>query len=870
MEKCVSVIVPIYKVEPYLRRAVDSIINQSYSNLEIILVDDGSPDGCGKICDEYGAKDPRVKVVHKENGGLSDARNAGLDAAGGEYIAFVDSDDYIAGDYVETLLDVLEKNQGDVAMCSYAVTSSPEYDGSIFEAKHDADKERKTGQEKSGSRKKCSGNEESYRDGAVEVCNREELLKNLYDANHQDATYFIVAWNKLYKASLWEGIRFPKGKIHEDEATTYRIYHRAKKGVYLHKPLYGYFSAPESITRAQFNLKRLDWMDALDERIKFFEKEGEREQVLFAKRARADGAIHYYYPLKESLPAEKKQQKRLKAYVREELKEKNAKISFGGRLGYFIFLLSPGLYRILTCIDRDSKERKYQAAFLLLTAWLMFLCFYKLDVKYVDPWDESRHGVNAYEMLKEGNLIRSTYLYETDYYNLKPPLSMWTIMAGMIIFGKTVFAMRFPSAACYAALAVIVGSFVRKRYGRAPALCCLAFLSANTTPFLAHMVRAGDADSLYVLIFTMAMLCMLQIRENQKNLYGCGFLFALAFLTKSFHAGVIAVIGGLYLIFTGEIRKMKPVLWVKFIGSASVPVGIWGILRYLTDGGAFLKEMWYTDVVGRSKEGFGSNEAGFGYYFSYYLGKMSGGLQIYLLALLIIIAGGIFAVWHEKKKTKETIWAVCKKTVFHRDVIGFGLWILVPALAFSAVSTKLLWYQYPAVTALLIGAAVVAGRVLAGEAMPGAVRRIVLCASFACAGFYSLILAGTFRNYGINGAQTNEFQLLIQDTARDEETEGLPAYVVVETEQPENPYYDQWAQQDVFLAEAYGDYLCMQGGMEALLLELEGNEPKDDEGILFTTEGYYRAEAEALLNEKGMKAEVVGSRGGYVAVRWKG
>lgn len=870
MEKCVSVIVPIYKVEPYLRRAVDSIINQSYSNLEIILVDDGSPDGCGKICDEYGVKDPRVKVVHKENGGLSDARNAGLDAAGGEYIAFVDSDDYIAGDYVETLLDVLEKNQGDVAMCSYAVTSSPEYDGSIFEAKHDADKERKTGQEKSGSRKKCSGNEESYRDGAVEVCNREELLKNLYDANHQDATYFIVAWNKLYKASLWEGIRFPKGKIHEDEATTYRIYHRAKKGVYLHKPLYGYFSAPESITRAQFNLKRLDWMDALDERIKFFEKEGEREQVLFAKRARADGAIHYYYPLKESLSAEKKQQKRLKVCVREELKEKNAKISFGGRLGYFIFLLSPGLYRILTCIDRDSKERKYQAAFLLLTAWLMFLCFYKLDVKYVDPWDESRHGVNAYEMLKEGNLIRSTYLYETDYYNLKPPLSMWTIMASMIIFGKTVFAMRFPSAACYAALAVIVGSFVRKRYGRAPALCCLAFLSANTTPFLAHMVRAGDADSLYVLIFTMAMLCMLQIRENQKNLYGCGFLFALAFLTKSFHAGVIAVIGGLYLIFTGEIRKIKPVLWVKFIGSAAVPVGIWGILRYLTDGGAFLKEMWYTDVVGRSKEGFGSNEAGFGYYFSYYLGKMSGGLQIYLLALLIIIAGGIFAVWHEKKKTKETIWAVCKKTVFHRDVIGFGLWILVPALAFSAVSTKLLWYQYPAVTALLIGAAVVAGRVLAGEAMPGAVRRIVLCASFACAGFYSLILAGTFRNYGINGAQTNEFQLLIQDTARDEETEGLPAYVVVETEQPENPYYDQWAQQDVFLAEAYGDYLCMQGGMEALLLELEGNEPKDDEGILFTTEGYYRAEAEALLNEKGMKAEVVGSRGGYVAVRWKG
>ena len=201
---------PIYKVEPYLRRAIDSIIKQSYSNLEIILVDDGSPDKCGEICDEYGLLDDRIKVIHKENGGLSDARNAGLDIAAGEYIAFVDSDDYIAGDYVETLLAALNEHDADVAMCAYAVTSSLEYDGSIFEAGHDDDKKR---------------------DGAIEVCSREELLKNLYDANHCDATYFIVAWNKLYKASLWEGIRFPKGKIHEDEATTYKIYDKAAKEI---------------------------------------------------------------------------------------------------------------------------------------------------------------------------------------------------------------------------------------------------------------------------------------------------------------------------------------------------------------------------------------------------------------------------------------------------------------------------------------------------------------------------------------------------------------------------------------------------------------------------------------------------------------
>ena len=109
MEQKVSVIVPIYKVEPYLRRAVDSILHQTYHNLEIILVDDGSPDQCGKICDDYAKEDNRISVIHKENGGLSDARNAGLDAAGGEYIVFVDSDDFIAEDYIETLMQCLKK-----------------------------------------------------------------------------------------------------------------------------------------------------------------------------------------------------------------------------------------------------------------------------------------------------------------------------------------------------------------------------------------------------------------------------------------------------------------------------------------------------------------------------------------------------------------------------------------------------------------------------------------------------------------------------------------------------------------------------------------------------------------------------------------
>ena len=106
----VSVIVPIYKVEPYLRRCLDSIVKQTYTNLEIILVDDGSPDGCPQICDEYAARDKRIIVIHKKNGGLSDARNAGLDICKGEYISFVDSDDWTNENYIANLLDIITKN----------------------------------------------------------------------------------------------------------------------------------------------------------------------------------------------------------------------------------------------------------------------------------------------------------------------------------------------------------------------------------------------------------------------------------------------------------------------------------------------------------------------------------------------------------------------------------------------------------------------------------------------------------------------------------------------------------------------------------------------------------------------------------------
>ncbi|MGN0247370.1 MAG: glycosyltransferase [Lachnospiraceae bacterium] len=899
MEQCVSVIVPIYMVEPYLKRAVDSIRNQTYQKLEIILVDDGSMDQCGRICDDYAKADNRIVVIHKENGGLSDARNAGLDVAHGEYIMFVDSDDYIAPDCVETLLKCLTEHDADVSMCSYAVTDSIEYDESIWP--------------------KSDGHE--Y-DGSVEICDRRKLLSNLYDANHKDATYFIVSWNKIYKASLWDGIRFPKGKIHEDEATTYKIYDRAQKGIYLHKPLYGYFSAPDSITRAKFNIKRLQWMDALDDRIAYFEnkltesqnrkknyselindnwKESKQatiqekpekiiekdtedqnieeqnieeldflqDQIACAKRARADAAIHYYYPLKDELPMERDAAKRLKKYVYQEWKNEK-------RPGYLIFSLSAPLYRLITNIDRDKKERVFQILCVILFAWLTFLCFYKLDVKYVDPWDEARHGVNAYEMLKQGKLIESTYRYETDYYNLKPPLSMWSIMLSMLIFGKSVFSLRFASVLCYLILALVVVCFARKRYGRTAALFSLMLLTANTTPFIAHMVRAGDADSLYVLLFSLAMLCMLQIRENHQKLYWCGFFFALAFLTKSFHAGVIVAIGGLYLLLTGELKRIKVREYLKFFASFAIPLCLWVFGRICVDGTAFLKEMWLTDVMGRSKSGFGSNEAGFSYYFSYYIGNMTKSVPVYRVALvLLLLAAGILLIvkvadakkqTDAKKKKDVSFFKHLKVFLFHRDVIGMSLWILVPTMAFSLVRTKLLWYQYPSVTALLIVTGIVTGIVCEKKQIPLLFRMGVGVVTIVTACYFSYSLFQTFESYGKDGYMTNDFQLLIQDVAAGQDSGDFytAVYRALPTDDPNHPIDSKWAQQDVFVAEAYGEYHCDDGGFEGMIFNSASRDLAPVSDILFTTTQLYDFYMSNMEDDVNM--QVIGSRGEYVAV----
>lgn len=221
----ISIIVPIYNVEEYLEDCIESILHQTYSNFELILVDDGSPDDCGKICDKYSKKDKRIKVLHKKNGGLSDARNAGIELAQGEYIGFVDSDDYAAPDMYEKLLEACLKYRADISMCGRYVVSE---DKKIITEKFVLD------------------NAIVYDD----VTAIGKLL--LWDSCDS------AAWDKLYKKELFDAIRYPIGVMSEDYDVTCRLFAKAKKIIHIGKPRYYYVQRDGSITKQSFNRKRFE------------------------------------------------------------------------------------------------------------------------------------------------------------------------------------------------------------------------------------------------------------------------------------------------------------------------------------------------------------------------------------------------------------------------------------------------------------------------------------------------------------------------------------------------------------------------------------------------------------------------------------
>lgn len=234
----ISVIVPIYNVEAYLDRCVRSIVEQTYENLEIILVDDGSPDNCPAMCDAWAERDSRIRVIHKDNGGLSDARNAGMEIANGEFIAFVDSDDWIEPGFLTELHEAMVQTGADIAECGTAFVDE-------------------------------SGN--VLRRRGVVLQSEIDKMDALRRLILEDGIYQTV-WNKLYRREVIEGILFEKGKHHEDDFWIYQIFDRIEKLTVIDKPLYNYLQRSGSIIGAGYTIKRLDGLEARVQRMEYLQK----------------------------------------------------------------------------------------------------------------------------------------------------------------------------------------------------------------------------------------------------------------------------------------------------------------------------------------------------------------------------------------------------------------------------------------------------------------------------------------------------------------------------------------------------------------------------------------------------------------------
>lgn len=319
MENCndlISIIVPVYNVEKYLPQCINSLINQTYKNLEIILVDDGSLDDSGKICDEFSKRDSRIIVIHKQNNGLSSARNAGLEIARGDYIGFVDSDDWLDENMYEILFKLIKDNDSDISCCRFFKTAN------------------------SDEKIPAVDNE------TIQSFTNIEGLNNFYTDLYVQT---VVAWNKLYKRNLFNNVVYPVGKIHEDEGTTYKLFYKANKITYINRPLYYYRSTPNSITTRKFNKKRLDIIDVYDEKIRFIRSIN--NSVIYSKTLKwyLFTLINCYFECSDNMEDNEKYLASITKKISETYKEYNStkEKQLHWVILFSIFRFNPKLYKFI-------------------------------------------------------------------------------------------------------------------------------------------------------------------------------------------------------------------------------------------------------------------------------------------------------------------------------------------------------------------------------------------------------------------------------------------------------------------------------------------------------------------------------------------
>ena len=320
-----SIIVPIYNVEKYLSRCIESILNQTFKDFELILVNDGSTDNCKEICEKYKRMDSRIIVANKKNGGLSSARNLGIDISKGDYIGFVDSDDFIDVHMYEILLNTINAYDSDIVICDYYKVN--EYDIKKYE-------------------KMKSNN----KDINVENINNIDAIERIITRDIK----IVVAWNKIYKRSLFDNLRYKEGVICEDEFLAHRIFYKCNKVSIINQKLYYYIQRKGSIINSPFSSKDFDKIYAIKDRVDFLNEKKITNLIDKAEKSFMDYFVWNYFTGYQRLGNIEYELKRLKKEFNSVFYRilDNKFISLNEKITLFILYLSPYLYNKLV-INRE-------------------------------------------------------------------------------------------------------------------------------------------------------------------------------------------------------------------------------------------------------------------------------------------------------------------------------------------------------------------------------------------------------------------------------------------------------------------------------------------------------------------------------------
>ena len=327
MEDLISVVIPIYNVEKCLEKCVNSVIKQTYKNIEIFLIDDGSKDKSGKMCDDLAKKDDRIRVFHKKNGGLSDARNYGTERANGKYIVFIDSDDFVDSKYLEYLYNLITTNNADISVCNY------------FFYYGDTKKNEKR---------------IMFSDSEI-VLEKNDAIEKLLE----DTLINSFAWNKMYKKSLFDKIKYPKDRIMEDVGTTYKLFFYANRIVVGDSPMYYYYQREESILHKKNAKFYKDYFDLTNKRYKDIMKWYPDMNINYSKM------MYYllaFYCVKDNEFEEYLREQNIRDKIKSLkilMDERKMKLGYKLAIKYYLFKITPHVYKRIVGAYKCLKKQDY-------------------------------------------------------------------------------------------------------------------------------------------------------------------------------------------------------------------------------------------------------------------------------------------------------------------------------------------------------------------------------------------------------------------------------------------------------------------------------------------------------------------------------